>query len=125
MSEKVFQASLRRKSLNVTKFRRNGSRETPERESGPEFAFPENIRTFVENDTAMSKKTKLALLALLGFATACSTVKNGTKGPEKEEDTQMVEPTIRVLYGVRPPVAVDPETPVSETPATDTAAPKK
>lgn len=56
----------------------------------------------------MSKKMKLALLALLGFATACSTVKNGTKGPEKEEETRMTEPTIRVLYGVRPPVVVDP-----------------
>lgn len=73
----------------------------------------------------MSKKMKLALLALLGFATACSTVKNGTKSPEKEEETQVTEPTIRVLYGVRAPVAVDPETPVSETPAADTAAPKK
>lgn len=68
----------------------------------------------------MNKKTKLALLALLGFATACSTVKNGTKETEKEGEPQMVEPTIRVLYGVRPPVVVDPETPVSETPAAET-----
>lgn len=125
MSEKGFQTSPQRNFVTLSEFRRNRGRETQKRESGPEFAFPENIRTFVENDTAMSKKMKLALLALLGFATACSTVKNGTKGPEKEEDTQMVEPTIRVLYGVRPPVAVDPETPISETPATDTAAPKK
>lgn len=125
MSEKGFQTSPWRNFVTLSEFRRNRGRETQKRESGPEFVFPENIRTFVENDIAMSKKMKLALLALLGFATACSTVKNGTKGPEKEEETQMTEPTIRVLYGVRPPVIVDPETPVSETPATDTAAPKK
>lgn len=66
----------------------------------------------------MSKKTKLALLALLGFATACSTVKNSPKSSDSEEgQTQIAEPAIRVLYGVRPPVAVDPETPVEETPA--------
>lgn len=73
----------------------------------------------------MSKKMKLALLALLGFATACSTVKNGTKGPEKEEETRMTEPTIRVLYGVRPPVVVDPETPVGDVPAADPAEARK
>lgn len=66
----------------------------------------------------MSKKTKLALLALLGFATACSTVRNGSKTVETEEgQPQITEPAIRVLYGVRPPVPVDPETPVEQTPA--------
>lgn len=52
----------------------------------------------------MSKKLQLALLALLGFSTACSTVKNGSKTkeapvPEQEQTTR----PIRVLYGVRIP----------------------
>lgn len=57
----------------------------------------------------MSKKAKLALLALLGFSTACSTVKNGakseTEATETQEQVEQSAPQIRVLYGVRPPRA--------------------
>ncbi len=53
----------------------------------------------------MSKKITFAVLALLGFSTACSTVKNTqteqNPAPETEVNTQ--SPAIRVLYGVRPP----------------------
>lgn len=58
----------------------------------------------------MSKKMKLALLALLGFSTACSTVKNGTKESDADKQTieEMEQPQIRVLYGVRPPKTVMP-----------------
>lgn len=53
----------------------------------------------------MSKRITLAVLALLGFSTACSTVKNTQTeqnvAPETEINQQ--NPAIRVLYGVRPP----------------------
>lgn len=61
----------------------------------------------------MSKKLQLALLAMLGFSTACSTVKHVPAGdPDKKkggtEEGQPVSgveeetaPVIRVLYGVR------------------------
>ena len=73
----------------------------------------------------MSKKMKLALLALLGFSTACSTVKNGAKNPE-ESSTEFVEPAIRVLYGVRAPQPVAAEDiPEAEQPAaTESAQPE-
>ncbi len=70
----------------------------------------------------MSKKIKLALLALLGFSTACSTVKNGTK--DKDAGIQTVEELdaqIRVLYGVRPPTPVMPTEESGATAADDEA----
>ena len=61
----------------------------------------------------MNKKLKLALAALLGFSTACSTVKNApAKGAEEQkqetgsqeiQDSVKVPPRIVVMYGVRPP----------------------
>ncbi len=82
----------------------------------------------------MSKKAKLFLLALLGFSTACSTVKNGSKADkkrDKENKEAAVEnvgeaaderPQIRVLYGVRPPVPLEE---VEQTPAPENADEQK
>lgn len=53
--------------------------------------------------TIMDKKVKLALLALLGFSTACSTVKSGSKSKDPEK-TEIEQPRTVVMYGVRPPV---------------------
>lgn len=57
----------------------------------------------------MSKKIQLALLALLGFSTACSTVKNGEKttADPKSDKSELSLPAIRVLYGVRPPKDIE------------------
>lgn len=60
----------------------------------------------------MSKKVKWALLAILGFATACSSVKNSSKGAEQnnDKDSTQVEHNLRriiVMYGVRPPVSLE------------------
>lgn len=69
----------------------------------------------------MSKRIKWALLALLGFSTACSTVKNSAKESQQEAPEEVTPPTeehrIRVLYGVRRPDGqqVYPATP-EETP---------
>ena len=56
----------------------------------------------------MSKKIKWALLAMLGFATACSTVRNTARNenpaPELPDTVENV-PQIRLMYGVRPPVS--------------------
>lgn len=67
----------------------------------------------------MSKRFKWAILALLGFSTACSTVKNTAKGnSERAEraDSTAVEgserPQIIVMYGVRPPA----QTPLDKRP---------
>lgn len=96
----------------------------------------------------MKKKLKLALAALLGFSTACSTVRNApAKGGEEQKqetgsqevrDSVKVPPRIIVMYGVRPPGQSMPGTgvnipdakvrsaepeeldPVAETPAEDT-----
>lgn len=57
----------------------------------------------------MDKKIKWALLAMLGFATACSTVKNTGKSAEKENEpdsTRIEESRIVVMYGVQSPVPV-------------------
>ncbi len=63
----------------------------------------------------MSKRIKWALLALLGFSTACSTVRNSAKTEQESADSldattpsEAVAPAteehrIRVLYGVRRP----------------------
>ena len=68
----------------------------------------------------MNKKLKLALAALLGFSTACSTVKNApAKGAEEQkqetgsqevQDSVKVPPRIVVMYGVRPPGQAGPAT---------------
>lgn len=66
----------------------------------------------------MSKRIKWALLALLGFSTACSTVKNTAKESKTDAPEEVVptpeEHRIRVLYGVRPPKVQQTE---AETPA--------
>ena len=57
----------------------------------------------------MGKKVKWALLTMLGFATACSTVKNAPQGGPQDQapDSARVERQIRLMYGVRPPVPVE------------------
>ena len=56
----------------------------------------------------MNRKLKLALAALLGFSTACSTVKNASS--KKSDDTAAPVDTVEVsrrvvvMYGIRPPV---------------------
>lgn len=71
------------------------------------------------------KSIKLAIIAALGFSTACSTVKDSTKSKPKEDDKVEVAPSIVVMYGVRRPVeSIEPvkkvETPSTEqTPTTD------
>ncbi|MCM1300829.1 MAG: hypothetical protein NC250_00145 [Alistipes senegalensis] len=56
----------------------------------------------------MNRKLKLALAALLGFSTACSTVKNASSKKTDDAavpaDTVEVAPRVVVMYGVRPPV---------------------
>ncbi len=53
----------------------------------------------------MNRKVKLALAALLGFSTACSSVKNTpVKGKEEAQmDTPAESPRIVVMYGVPTP----------------------
>lgn len=60
----------------------------------------------------MNKKLKLAIAALLGFSTACSTVKNTqTKEVESNDDSKKTPPSLTiqkppkivVMYGVRNP----------------------
>ena len=57
----------------------------------------------------MGKKVKWALLTMLGFATACSTVKNAPQGKPQDQapDSARVERQIRLMYGERPPVPVE------------------
>ncbi len=56
----------------------------------------------------MNRKLKLALAALLGFSTACSTVKNASSKKTDEAavpaDTVKIIHPIVVMYGVRPPI---------------------
>lgn len=86
------------------------------------------VLTFFQRKTKiMDKKMKLALLALLGFSTACSTVKSGSKSKEQEA-TEIEQPATIVMYGVRPPVQGDKagdiqEKPLTAAPASDVAAP--
>jgi hypothetical protein len=63
----------------------------------------------VKSLKAMGKKVKWALLTMLGFATACSTVKNAPQGEPQDQapDSARVERQIRLMYGVRPPVPVE------------------
>lgn len=39
----------------------------------------------------MNKKAKLAIIALLGFSTACSTLKNTSKSNDKERENKQTE----------------------------------
>lgn len=75
----------------------------------------------------MNKKIKLAMLAMLGFSTACSTSKRSAKSGAPETEAQPSEviehPRIQVMYGVRPPVQVEVDTPQTELlPETDAKA---
>ena len=57
----------------------------------------------------MTRKLKLLILSLLGFSAACSGVKNSQKSrPDEQVDSMstVVRPDIRLMYGVRRPVAV-------------------
>ena len=47
---------------------------------------------------------KLALVALLGFSTACSTVKEAPKSKNEKGEKSETVPSIVVMYGVRRPV---------------------
>ena len=68
------------------------------------------VLTFFQGKTKiMDKKVKLALLALLGFSTACSTVRSGSKSREREP-AEVERPTTIVMYGVRPPGQAGPAT---------------
>lgn len=62
------------------------------------------------------KSIKLAIIALLGFSTACSTVKEGSKSKTEEPDKVEVKPSIVVMYGVRRPVEPAPEIKKVEAP---------
>ena len=65
----------------------------------------------------MINKIKLAIVALLGFSTACSSVKHTTKS-KTDTPSEEVTPAIKVMYGVPAPRPVDPkqaETPKKET----------
>ena len=65
------------------------------------------------------KSIKLAIIALLGFSTACSTVKEGSKSKKEKEDKVEVTPSIVVMYGVRRPVAAPTEIRKVETPSAE------
>lgn len=54
----------------------------------------------------MTQKIKLAMLAMLGFSTACSTVKKAPKAADKQTQDTVQLPRIVVMYGVRPPQGV-------------------
>lgn len=81
----------------------------------------------------MDKKITFAVLALLGFSTACSTVKNTSKSKE-QEPSATEQPSTIVMYGVRTPDATDqnvptqvialPDTPEQPAEAEDTTAEK-
>lgn len=64
----------------------------------------------------MINKIKLAIVALLGFSTACSSVKHTTKS-KTDTPSEEVTPAIKVMYGVPAPRPADPkqaETPKKE-----------
>lgn len=54
----------------------------------------------------MNRKINLTLLALLGFSTGCSSVKNTPREGKAEQApvTEEQTPAIQVMYGVRQPV---------------------
>ncbi len=55
----------------------------------------------------MGKKLKFAIITLLGFSTACSSVKKAEKSTDGKQPAEEVAPAIKVMYGVRRPA---PET---------------
>ncbi len=63
----------------------------------------------------MSKRIKWALLAMLGFSTACSTVKQSVAESDKQTPEEVAPGTtehrVRVLYGVRRPEVQQPVSP--------------
>lgn len=64
----------------------------------------------------MTRRLKLFLVTILGFSTACSSVKNGPKGKDRQDDRDSTvvtgqpasaeddAPRVIVMYGVRRPV---------------------
>lgn len=89
------------------------------RERRPEAAGAERppvsgilIRT-ENSDNDMNRRVKLAILALLGFSTACSTVKDSPRrdgracgsdeAPAPDSVERKIPPRIVLMYGVRPP----------------------
>ena len=66
----------------------------------------------------MGKKLKLALIAMLGFSTACSTSKKSAKSNEpgvEPQPSEVIEsPRIMLMYGVRPPLQVETEPEIGE-----------
>ena len=54
----------------------------------------------------MINKIKLAIVALLGFSTACSSVKHTTRS-KTDTQSEEVTPAIKVMYGVPAPRPVD------------------
>lgn len=74
----------------------------------------------------MGKRVKWALLTMLGFATACSTVKNTSKAGDMNGDKDSIkvetpDRQIRLMYGVRPPEPLEetaPEMKTEEAPQT-------
>lgn len=61
----------------------------------------------------MGKKLKIAIIAMLGFSTACSTAKKSRQSTEPEQPQPQpqpaeVVPRIKVMYGVRSPYPVAP-----------------
>ncbi len=58
----------------------------------------------------MDKKITLALLALLGFSTACSTVKNSAKSKD-QAPSATEQPTTVVMYGVPNPDIIQDNVP--------------
>ena len=89
------------------------------RERRPEAAGEERppvsgilIRT-ENSDNDMNRRVKLAILALLGFSTACSTVKDSPRrdgkacgsdeAPAPDSVERKIPPRIVLMYGVRPP----------------------
>ena len=63
------------------------------------------------------KSIKLAIIALRGFSTACSTVKEGAKNKKTKSDNAEVAPYIIVMYGVRRPVEPQSEVKPAEVTA--------
>ena len=60
----------------------------------------------------MGKKLNLAIIALLGFSTACSPTKKSRQSAEEPDNSLQpsqsveVEPSIRLMYGVPTPYPV-------------------
>ena len=55
----------------------------------------------------MNRKLKLAIVALLGLSTACSSVGKGPKDSKKDNKKETIDPRPVVMYGVRPPVKTE------------------